>query len=331
MWLADEPREFNLPTFPQRRITYVQEKLPGKYGVHSEEYLQIRTLLQALHRDDHNNDTIPRRWIGRGGEDQLHRRWPPRSPDFTPCDFYLWSYVKDRAFIPPMPDIGLNTAINSANAAAHEKQQRQCGRHIPEWLKGNFVRLGPGKFDLGDFVMNHWFDGYAVLYKFNINNGKVTFSKRFLQSDAYKRAVAVGRPVFTEFGTKSFPDPCKNIFSRMMSSLLPDLTDNDAINVFTLEDAVFVATETNYLRRIDLSSLETMEKSPEMCAWVRRVQGVFRLVIRLPLELSDVTRAVERYVSSTVKLYCIPLPTARPYLYSGAFPTTPITSPLSRR
>ncbi|KAJ4426590.1 hypothetical protein ANN_26388 [Periplaneta americana] len=26
------------------------------------------------------NDTIPGRWIGRGGrEDQLHRRWPPRS------------------------------------------------------------------------------------------------------------------------------------------------------------------------------------------------------------------------------------------------------------
>ncbi|KAJ4433222.1 hypothetical protein ANN_15480 [Periplaneta americana] len=40
---ADEPREFNLPTLPQRRITYVTEKLPGKYGVHSEEYLPIRT------------------------------------------------------------------------------------------------------------------------------------------------------------------------------------------------------------------------------------------------------------------------------------------------
>ncbi|KAJ4426778.1 hypothetical protein ANN_26577 [Periplaneta americana] len=37
MWLADEPREFNLPTLPQRRITYVAEKLPSKYGVHSEE------------------------------------------------------------------------------------------------------------------------------------------------------------------------------------------------------------------------------------------------------------------------------------------------------
>ncbi|KAJ4443171.1 hypothetical protein ANN_04821 [Periplaneta americana] len=42
---ADEPREFNLPTLPERRITYVPEKLPSKYGVHSEEYLPIRTLL----------------------------------------------------------------------------------------------------------------------------------------------------------------------------------------------------------------------------------------------------------------------------------------------
>jgi hypothetical protein len=49
---------------------------------------------------------------------------------------------------------------------------------------------------------------------------QVTFTKRFLQSDAYKKAVAVGRPVFTEFGTGSYPDPCKNIFSRMMSTLV---------------------------------------------------------------------------------------------------------------
>ncbi|KAJ4428101.1 hypothetical protein ANN_24115 [Periplaneta americana] len=75
------------------------------------------------------NDTIPGRWIGRGGgEDQLHRKWPTRSSDLTPCDFYLWGYVKDRVFIPPMPDIGLNTAINCANTAVHDKKQRQCGR-----------------------------------------------------------------------------------------------------------------------------------------------------------------------------------------------------------
>ncbi|KAJ4432036.1 hypothetical protein ANN_20650 [Periplaneta americana] len=43
MWLADEPREFNLPTLPQRCITCEAEKLPSKYGVHSEEYVPIRT------------------------------------------------------------------------------------------------------------------------------------------------------------------------------------------------------------------------------------------------------------------------------------------------
>jgi carotenoid cleavage dioxygenase-like enzyme len=45
---------------------------------------------------------------------------------------------------------------------------------IPKWLRGTFLRLGPGKFDIGDFVVNHWFDGYAVLCKFDIQNGKVS-------------------------------------------------------------------------------------------------------------------------------------------------------------
>ncbi|KAJ4438080.1 hypothetical protein ANN_14019 [Periplaneta americana] len=38
MWLADEPREFNLPTLLQRCIIYEAEKLPSKYSVHSEEF-----------------------------------------------------------------------------------------------------------------------------------------------------------------------------------------------------------------------------------------------------------------------------------------------------
>ena len=27
--------------------------------------------------------------------------WPSRSPDLTPCDFFLWSYVEDHVFVPP--------------------------------------------------------------------------------------------------------------------------------------------------------------------------------------------------------------------------------------
>lgn len=45
----------------------------------------------------------PNSWIGRCGEDDLALlKWPPRSPDLTVCDFFLWSYVKDKAYIPPI-------------------------------------------------------------------------------------------------------------------------------------------------------------------------------------------------------------------------------------
>jgi hypothetical protein len=29
--------------------------------------------------------------------------WPPRSPDLTPCDFFLWGVVKDSVHVPPLP------------------------------------------------------------------------------------------------------------------------------------------------------------------------------------------------------------------------------------
>jgi len=28
---------------------------------------------------------------------------PPRSPDATPCDFFLWSYVKYQVYVPLLP------------------------------------------------------------------------------------------------------------------------------------------------------------------------------------------------------------------------------------
>jgi hypothetical protein len=27
----------------------------------------------------------------------------PRSPDATPCDFFLWGYVKNQVCVPPLP------------------------------------------------------------------------------------------------------------------------------------------------------------------------------------------------------------------------------------
>ena len=50
------------------------------------------------------NEHLPNRWIGRAGQnDQVFYKWPPRSPDLTVCDFFLWGYVKDRVYVPPLP------------------------------------------------------------------------------------------------------------------------------------------------------------------------------------------------------------------------------------
>ena len=85
---------------------------------------------------------------------------------------------------------------------------------IPEWLCGDIVRNGPGKFQIGEGKMNHMFDGMALVQKFSIRNGDVTYQSRFVQSDTYKRNTKAGKIVMPEFGTLASMDPSKNFFSR---------------------------------------------------------------------------------------------------------------------
>ena len=50
------------------------------------------------------NHTLPLRWIGRSGQDDLVlNSWPPRSPDLTPCDFSYGVSLKTLS-LPPLPN-----------------------------------------------------------------------------------------------------------------------------------------------------------------------------------------------------------------------------------
>ncbi|GBL93529.1 hypothetical protein AVEN_59716-1 [Araneus ventricosus] len=54
-------------------------------------------------RDFLNRD-LPHRWIRRADLDDVPLLpWPPRLPDLTPCDFFLWGYVKEKVYVPTMP------------------------------------------------------------------------------------------------------------------------------------------------------------------------------------------------------------------------------------
>ncbi|PNF43471.1 hypothetical protein B7P43_G10811, partial [Cryptotermes secundus] len=88
-------------------------------GAPSHWHLIIRRFL---------NESLPHRGVGRMGNEDLARQfWPPRSPDLTPCDFFLWEFVKDADYIPPIPT-NLNDLRNRITAAANSVTQDICHR-----------------------------------------------------------------------------------------------------------------------------------------------------------------------------------------------------------
>ena len=71
--------------------------------------------------------TFLNRWIGRDGPTPR----PPRPPDITPLDFFLWGYVKDKVFSTPVPDItNLKARITDAFATIAEHMLGNTWREI---------------------------------------------------------------------------------------------------------------------------------------------------------------------------------------------------------
>lgn len=63
----------------QPNVIFQQDGAPPHWSLIVREFLDTQ---------------FPGRWIGRDGP----TRWPPRSPDITPLDFFLWGYVKNKVY-----------------------------------------------------------------------------------------------------------------------------------------------------------------------------------------------------------------------------------------
>ncbi|KAG9267116.1 beta,beta-carotene 15,15'-dioxygenase-like [Astyanax mexicanus] len=134
---------------------------------------------------------------------------------------------------------------------------------LPDWLQGTLIRNGPGLFSVGETSYNHWFDGMALMHSFTIKNGEVTYRSRFLRGDTYNSNMQANRIVVSEMGTMAYPDPSKNIFSKVITFLnhtVPDFTDNCAGNIIKYGNDYYATSETNYIRKIDPMTLETQDK-----------------------------------------------------------------------
>lgn len=136
MWADSNPHWFDTCRFPSPKVTVWMgvgiegvigpifwEPSAGQRGINSQwlEQTLVNEILPRLRGwpNFHNilfqqdgapchigNNVLtlldrefPGRWIGRGTRAHPSpAAWPPRSPDLTPCDFWLWGYMKGRIF-----------------------------------------------------------------------------------------------------------------------------------------------------------------------------------------------------------------------------------------
>ena len=60
-------------------LIFMQDEAPPHFAIVVREWL---------------NAQFPGRWMGRRGSYE----WPARSPDLTPCDFFLWGWPKEEVY-----------------------------------------------------------------------------------------------------------------------------------------------------------------------------------------------------------------------------------------
>jgi hypothetical protein len=73
----------DVPLAVRQRLWFQHDGAPACYGEDVRQWLNV---------------TYPGRWIER----RRSIAWPPRSPDLTPMDFFLWGHLKEQVYaVPP--------------------------------------------------------------------------------------------------------------------------------------------------------------------------------------------------------------------------------------
>ena len=113
-----------------QEIIFQQDGAPAHHGRVVQEWL---------------NEKFGERWIGCRG----FMEWPLRSPDLSPCDFFLWGVLKDRVYRRKPRSIeelknGITTEISAINSNLCQMVRRSvtdCSRRCLAVEGQQFVHL----------------------------------------------------------------------------------------------------------------------------------------------------------------------------------------------
>ncbi|KMQ83178.1 hypothetical protein RF55_20704 [Lasius niger] len=95
----------DIPLQQRIKMWFQLDGCPAHYGRTTRAWLDIN---------------YPQRWIGRGGVVP----WPPRSPDLTPMDFFVWGTLKKEVY--SLPIDSREQLRNRIVAAVHQISPEQC-------------------------------------------------------------------------------------------------------------------------------------------------------------------------------------------------------------
>ena len=94
------------------------------------------------------NERFPDAWIGRGGPIP----WPPRSPDLSPFDFFLWGYIKNIVYAEKIRNIQhlqerITSAIENVTRDMIQKTWQEIEFHldISRATNGAHIEMYEGK------------------------------------------------------------------------------------------------------------------------------------------------------------------------------------------
>lgn len=125
---------------------------------------------------------------------------------------------------------------------------------IPNWLSGTMVRDTMALLEIGGRPVEHSFDALALLAAFSFRDGRVSYTSRYVQSEAWKLAQS------GEYsGVGIITDPCRSLFKRVSAFLDGTvITDNPNVAVTRLGERYLAMTEQPVPIEFDPETLATI-------------------------------------------------------------------------
>ncbi|KAJ8892790.1 hypothetical protein PR048_005371 [Dryococelus australis] len=200
------------------------------------------------------NEMLPQRWIGRGAAgDQALCHWPPRSLDLTSCALFLWGYIKDQVFHPPLP-------ANIDNLKKELRTPSKPGKKCLFSIQGSKTTLAvpeitrlqiPERGNVGDKEPDDTKDttsrGKSLYYGnekiLSVKQDRTTFSRLYISrqvrqrdlNDFFLHESQTYTPVLSENGNLHFGN--KEDLFAYLEVLLPeeDLTLTSVVDIIVID------------------------------------------------------------------------------------------------